>query len=246
MSPTHATKNRHKRYRYYVCVQAQQRGWQNCPAKSISAEPLERFVVEQLRALGAGANSLDSLRREDERRLAEFLRECEAARGELHNCDHEISRVRKQLDVNRVCDGKKVTTSERRLETARQEAATARNRLIALEAAHLRQQEAAECWRLFDPDWQELGAAVQGSILRRLMEHVEYDGPANSLAIQLKPVPWPSWRKRLPCGELLKCPPNSQSFIRSSSSPKPLGAASCACEKTRRQRRRDDSRESAA
>jgi len=33
---------------YYVCARAQQRGWQPCPAPSIPAGEIERFVVEQI------------------------------------------------------------------------------------------------------------------------------------------------------------------------------------------------------
>jgi site-specific DNA recombinase len=43
MSPTHSTKNGNKRYRYYVCTNAQKRGWHNCPSKSIPAGEIERF-----------------------------------------------------------------------------------------------------------------------------------------------------------------------------------------------------------
>ena len=53
MVPTHATKTTssggNKRYRYYVCLNAQKRGWQSCPTKSIPAPEIERFVVDQVR-----------------------------------------------------------------------------------------------------------------------------------------------------------------------------------------------------
>jgi site-specific DNA recombinase len=41
-------------YRYYVCRQAQQRGWQTCPAPSLAAGPIEDVVVRQLQALAPG------------------------------------------------------------------------------------------------------------------------------------------------------------------------------------------------
>jgi site-specific DNA recombinase len=40
-----------RRYRYYVCRRAQQRGWRSCPAPSLPAGPLEELVVRQLPAL---------------------------------------------------------------------------------------------------------------------------------------------------------------------------------------------------
>lgn len=52
MSPTHSTKRGNTRYRYYVCCNAQKRGWQNCPSPSIPAGEIEKFVVDQIRSIG--------------------------------------------------------------------------------------------------------------------------------------------------------------------------------------------------
>jgi site-specific DNA recombinase len=40
-----------RRYRYYVCTAAQKRGWNTCPSKSVPAAEIERFVVDQIRAV---------------------------------------------------------------------------------------------------------------------------------------------------------------------------------------------------
>jgi site-specific DNA recombinase len=51
MSPSYSIRKGATRYRYYVCANAQRRGWQKCPSKSISAAAIERFVLDQIRAL---------------------------------------------------------------------------------------------------------------------------------------------------------------------------------------------------
>jgi site-specific DNA recombinase len=48
MTPAHSSK-RGRRYRYYVCTQAQKRGWHTCPSRSVSALSIEKFVLEQVR-----------------------------------------------------------------------------------------------------------------------------------------------------------------------------------------------------
>src|SRR6516165_2446390 len=58
MSPTWVVGSAGTRYRYYVCSQAQRRGWQRCPSKSLSAAVIEKLVVAQVRAL---ANDPDGL-----------------------------------------------------------------------------------------------------------------------------------------------------------------------------------------
>jgi len=53
MTPAHTIKNDGTRYRYYVCLTAQKRGWDACPSKSVPARAIERFVLERLRGLAA-------------------------------------------------------------------------------------------------------------------------------------------------------------------------------------------------
>jgi site-specific DNA recombinase len=72
MTPSH-TKKGVKCYRYYVCPQAQKRGWQVCPSKSIPTGEVEQFVVELLKCIGR-----DEVRRREvlaQARTAEFQAE---------------------------------------------------------------------------------------------------------------------------------------------------------------------------
>src|SRR6202040_4171319 len=52
MTPAHTTRGGTRRYRYYVCSNAQKRGWDTCPSKSVPAAQIEQFVVEQIRCVG--------------------------------------------------------------------------------------------------------------------------------------------------------------------------------------------------
>lgn len=51
MNHTYSAKG-NRQYRYYVCLRAQQRGWQECPTPSIPAGEIERFVVDQIKGVG--------------------------------------------------------------------------------------------------------------------------------------------------------------------------------------------------
>ena len=52
MTPTHSTREGTIRYRYYVCVQAQKRGWHTCQSKAIPAKEVEQFVVDRIAKIG--------------------------------------------------------------------------------------------------------------------------------------------------------------------------------------------------
>ncbi len=45
---SHSRKNDRK-YPYYVCLNAQRKGWAACPAKSLPARAIEESVLKQLR-----------------------------------------------------------------------------------------------------------------------------------------------------------------------------------------------------
>ena len=72
MIHTYAQKTGKPRYRYYVCVNAHQRGWNNCETRSVSAPLLEGAVVEQIRAFAQRPEMLSEvLRRLEESRKEE-------------------------------------------------------------------------------------------------------------------------------------------------------------------------------
>ena len=46
---THSvTKTDGRRHRYYVCLNAQKRGWATCPTKSVQADAIEASVADRL------------------------------------------------------------------------------------------------------------------------------------------------------------------------------------------------------
>ena len=54
------TKKKHRGYRYYVCMNAQKRGYQNCPTRSVNAQSIEDAVIESLRTSGKDDQALDN------------------------------------------------------------------------------------------------------------------------------------------------------------------------------------------
>jgi DNA invertase Pin-like site-specific DNA recombinase len=60
MCPSVAAKDG-QRYHYYVCTNAQKRGWSTCPSKALPARTVERLVVEQLRQQGLIEDDWDAL-----------------------------------------------------------------------------------------------------------------------------------------------------------------------------------------
>src|ERR1017187_5281756 len=83
-----------RRYRYYVCVQAQQRGWANCETKSVSAPAIEAAVVQQIRKIGSDPRIVrEALKKTETQRrgrITDLTLERELAQKELAGCAAEI------------------------------------------------------------------------------------------------------------------------------------------------------------
>lgn len=58
MSHTYTKKGPHK-YQYYVCVNAQKRGYVNCPTRSVNAQVIEDAVIDNLRVIAANSTDTD-------------------------------------------------------------------------------------------------------------------------------------------------------------------------------------------
>src|SRR5262249_12071153 len=94
MTPSHTSKNKARRYRYYTCTNAQKRGWDACPSKTAPAGEIERFVVDQIKCIGRAPG----LRREtfveafaqSQARLAELAAERRVLERDVAAWDAEV------------------------------------------------------------------------------------------------------------------------------------------------------------
>src|SRR5262249_19381622 len=68
MGHTYSCKHGRKRYRYYVCLAAQKRGWSECPSKSVPAAEIERFVIDRIRGIAKDPSLLASTLKEARQR----------------------------------------------------------------------------------------------------------------------------------------------------------------------------------
>jgi len=193
MAPTH-TKKGNRRYRYYVCVNAQKRGWDTCQSKSIPAAEVERFVVEQVRCIGHDrsliAATLAEARSQSEKRIGELQAEQGSLQREVgrHNAEmHELvpwlplDAATEDPTTARLADvQQRIQVAERRLTEVREEAVTLGHKIID-------EEELAAALTAFDPAWETLTPREQARILHLLIERIDYDGEQESVSITFRP-----------------------------------------------------------
>lgn len=194
MSPTHATKNGNKRYRYYVCCSAQQRGWHSCPSKSIPAGEIERFVVEQIKSIGHDPTLLHEViaqtRDLGQSQLKELESEQRRLERELHAWNAEVRQLVDQLKLG---DTNSPTTArladlQERIRVAERRATEVREEVLALSRKIIDQREVTKAMTVFDPLWESLTPREQVRVIHLLIQRVDYNGATGKVTITFHPT----------------------------------------------------------
>jgi site-specific DNA recombinase len=182
MTPTHATRDSKKRYRYYVCTAAQKRGRKTCPSQSIPAGEIERFVVEQIKCIGRDprlvAETVRQTHGQATQRAVELGNEESRLERELGEHHRELQKIVRQPSVGtgngpataRLADvQERIASVERRLTEVRDEVERLRRDMID-------EADVATALAEFDPVWEALSPHEQARLLHLLIERIDYDG----------------------------------------------------------------------
>lgn len=193
MSPSHSTRKGTKRYRYYVCTKAQKRGWHNCPSKSIPAPEIERFVVEQIEAVGRDPAFLrevvDQAHIQAQSHLAQLDAEQRSLERDLAQWNAEVRRLVPQIrsDDNESPAIARLADLQDRIRGADRRATEVREQIVAINRDLIDQQDVAKAMSVFDPVWESLTLREQSRIVQLLVERVDYDGSTGKVAITFHP-----------------------------------------------------------
>jgi len=187
------TSKKNRRYRYYVCMNAQKRGWENCPTKSVPAAEIERFVVDRVRAIGKNddvlARTLEQAKQQSRKGLEELQIERRRLERELARHGAEVRRLIDQA----AAPGESPTTArladlQERIRIGEQRATEVREQIIALSEKVVDEKELARTLSMFDPIWDSLSPNEQARAMHLLIERVTYDGEEGTLAITFRPT----------------------------------------------------------
>lgn len=182
-----------RRYRYYVCINAQKRGWHNCPTKSVPAGEIERFVVDRIRKIGKDNQILAATLAQARQQNQAGLEQLEAERSRLEReLTKQGSAVRKLLaeagHEGQMPTSARLADLQNNIRLAEQRATDVREQIIAIGQKTVDEKELAKALSMFDPVWDSLTPGEQGRVLQMLIERVTYDGRDGTLAITFRPT----------------------------------------------------------
>lgn len=186
MSHTYTSKGT-RRYRYYTCTRATRQGWANCPSPSVPAAEIERFVVEQIQAVGRDpavvAATLAASRQETDEAVQRLAGERTALERQRRADEAELGRVLANgADSGRMADlAERIRKTEGRLAEIDSERET-------LDAATVTEAEVATLLGNFEATWEALTPHERTRVLKLLIQQVAYDGQEGNVAITFRPT----------------------------------------------------------
>ena len=191
MGHTYSTKNGVIRYRYYVCLNAQKRGWHTCPSKSVPAGEIERLVVEQIRAIGRDPAVLSATLKHARKQAQESIAAIEKERGilerELKRHYREVRSLAVEASSSNGAGAARLGDLNERIRAGEQRMTELREQVVALSREIVDDREVATAMAAFDPVWETLAPREQARVVRLLVKRVEYDGEAGTVSIVFHP-----------------------------------------------------------
>ncbi len=184
MAHSFTTKGK-RRYRYYICTNAQKRGWHVCSAPSVPAGEIEKFVVEQIKCIGRDpelvAATLAETRRQTKEAVQHLKREKSALERQRSADAQELHRlVRTQVTnlelISLVDIQERIGKADRRLSELEDE-------LVGLMSTDVEKDEVTAVLADFDAVWHALKAGEQARLLGLMIDRIDHDGKCGNISL---------------------------------------------------------------
>lgn len=186
MSHSYTTRGK-REYRYYVCNRAQKRGWQTCPAPSIPAAEIERFVINEMKVLCRDPQLVRDSLQQARRQRDSQVQNLQAERGDLFTRLRNDHSELAQMAASTRPDSAKLANTHERIQNAERRLSLITSELVALDQEELNGDDVASALAEFEGVWDCLAPREQVRIVDLLVERVSYDGHASSVAITFRP-----------------------------------------------------------
>jgi site-specific DNA recombinase len=184
------TKKGNRLYRYYVCNTAQQQGRAQCPAPSLPAAEIERFVVDEIKSIGRDPALVAATVAESRRLIQAEVKRLKAERAALERQRRADEAERGQLAAAGAsnADATRLANVEERIGLTERRLSEVENELAELLGADLTESQVTAALGEFEAVWNALTPVEQSRVLALLIERVNHDGKAGSMEISFHPT----------------------------------------------------------
>lgn len=181
------TMRNSKRYRYYVCYSAQQKGWKNCETKSVPAQAIESAVLDSIRRLGTDPKLAEAVAAEAlaevARRRREVDQQSEAQRRGLRQLNQNLAREAADTSVDTGARFERIAALQREIETTERRLAELGTERSNLDRDHINTNDLYRTLAEFDAIWSSLTTKEQEQMIHLLVAKVGYDGRTGKVTV---------------------------------------------------------------
>ncbi len=184
------TMRKSKRYRYYVCYNAQQQGWQNCETKSVSAQAIETAVLDSIRRIGTdpklaeavAAEAIDQVARQ---RVA-LDKELDTQRGSLRRLNQSLAREAADISVDSGARFDRIVALQREIEATERCLTKLAGERKSCDEDRINADDLRTTLAEFDSIWSSLIAREQEQLIQLLVAKVGYDGRTGKVTVNFR------------------------------------------------------------
>jgi site-specific DNA recombinase len=184
------TMRKSKRYRYYVCYNAQQKGWQNCETKSVSAQAIETAVLDSIRRIGTdpklaeavAAEALDQMAR----RRRELDQEFDTHRRSLRQFNQALAREAADTSVDSGARFDRIVGIQKEIETTEHRLTELAVERKSCDQDRINADDLRRTLAEFDSIWTSLTTREQEQLIQLLVAKVGYDGRTGKVTVNFR------------------------------------------------------------
>jgi site-specific DNA recombinase len=191
MFHTYSAKENYK-YRYYVCMNAQKRGYSSCPTRSVNAQAIEDAVIDALRKIAcdfkAQEQSVKSLRESLQEEIEHLKEEQKIIGNEVQGLSVSIKDLKESLEHkqgDQNLSAIEVNNLKGKLLNDERLMSEMRVKKIQIEEELVTREEFMEALSVTSPIWDTFFPQEKRRILKLLLREVDYDGRDGTLGLTL-------------------------------------------------------------
>jgi site-specific DNA recombinase len=182
MYPTYSSSGE-RRYRYYVCLRAQQRNETHCLTRAVSAPAIEGAVLETVRSIGVHPRVLEGTIRAARREVAQQIGLLE---DELRAVQVRVKNFKSQLARMRQLDPARQASLSEQIAAGQAHATDLKQQIQRRELRSLGENELRQVMKSFDVLWKTMNIEEQCLLLRQVLEKVGYDSRSGKVIVSFR------------------------------------------------------------
>ncbi len=192
MFHTYTSKKKDRKYRYYVCLNAHKRGYDNCPTKSVNAHHIETAIIDSLRKIAADSElrkgALEDVNKHIRQEIEAHNKETKVLIEKARSLHNKIDNLKETLKAP--AENKREMEQELKHLTAKYGEydcllTAARLKEMSLGQKILTDRELEEALIVKAPIWNTFFPQEQHKALRLMLKEVEYNGSDGKIALTL-------------------------------------------------------------